>query len=62
MDNYSDGVEPMEMADAVPHLLGPGLGRLVWLLSPVVWSLWAISSVHETILNHLEHSVVKIVL
>lgn len=34
-------------AGAVPHLLGPGLGRLVWFLSPVVRSLWANSSLHE---------------
>lgn len=42
------------MADAVPHLLGPGLGRLVWLLSPVLWSLWAISSLHEQFTDHSE--------
>lgn len=47
VENYLDGGEPMSMSGAVPHLLGPGLGRLVWLLSPVIWSLWANSSFRE---------------
>lgn len=40
------------MSGAVPNLLGPGLGRLVWLLSPVIWSLWANSSFHEQFTDH----------